>query len=1083
MLRACNGVGEGKEDLWHWDEPQDLACHADPAWRCAAEAVTLSCSKYEQYLYSSAGLHVKLQQLHTTLQALVRSTGASEVGAAAAAAGAPQGRGEPRRSPSSHSAVGRAVRLCDGQGRVASSTEQLRLCQLLLAAFERWGVRAHGGLSHCPDLGGAAWQTSSEAQGEERQLAEAVREAVLKLPPKQQLLHVSLPAAARATSTKYGGGEGEEEAGWEGEGSEQGGHNVLRPLLLRSARLLGLPPPRSLAGSSPEAHTTEPEAGSVGAGSGSDGSGTGGAQARRGVRSSSSRRAGWSRSSRSDRSKASGPNRERGRRAEVAPLVLDNTTVLQLLAQHPDAQLRQAVWQAGLLPRARAALALRTQQQQARRTIAAAAAAPSYAALHQRPWPPWCKHEGWGALGELALASGVTAEHQGQGGQGGQGGQQAAAGSCTSWQGQEQVGRQGGGVGGELRWPHRWRGSGKLSGSQQLLALLPQGPDPEQVRQLLREVASAERPAADAEVAAMEDALARQQGRAQGEAGQGQGPQGPEQGGLQAWDVAFSRGLLHKRVEYSQVEDHMSLRGVLQGFDGVLQQFLGLRLRPLHWPEDRLPPQPAQDLASHPTPDASLTAAAAGQQVDSSSADWQPLVWSPHVVALLLEVEAEGQHPQPSTQPQPAPHPQPYPLTGDGEHEVVGVLYLDLDGSGYGARQLRRTRLWGEPATPTSPSEHLHPAPWPAEPGTTSSPTGALPMSLVPAPGPPLLRSLTRAESRRLAPLLHGLPQVSLGLSAPWQGGRAGRLPALWELLHELGHGLHLLMAGRRCCWGQGGALGLPLELLEVPSTLCEHLLTCPASLSAICRYDPTASDPERLGWPMTLGSQDTAGTQSEARQPPLMPLHLATGLAHQFWLQHHSGLACQEQVLLALADQELNMEQAAGPQPGQGRWQGPQVEGHNSTGPGASSATAVLDQVWRCESSLNHLAVTDKLLSMLSVASHHQASFWCYVYASVLASAWWQWLMAPHPVRQPAGVPRLAIGPGCGGLKHRSHWSGASGGRSATLRESGRLLRRQLLEGACSSQADGLEQRSWWAEGGEEARDAALDTGTGTGR
>ncbi|GFH16535.1 NDK domain-containing protein, partial [Haematococcus lacustris] len=92
---------------------------------------------------------------------------------------------------------------------------------------------------------------------------------------------------------------------------------------------------------------------------------------------------------------------------------------------------------------------------------------------------------------------------------------------------------------------------------------------------------------------------------------------------------------------------------------------------------------------------------------------------------------------------------------------------------------------------------------------------------------------------------LRGVLQVSLGLSAPWQGGRAGRLPALWELLHELGHGLHLLMAGHRCCWGQGGALGLPLELLEVPSTLCEHLLTCPTSLSAICRYDPTASDPE----------------------------------------------------------------------------------------------------------------------------------------------------------------------------------------------------------------------------------------------
>ncbi|KAJ9529805.1 hypothetical protein QJQ45_022228, partial [Haematococcus lacustris] len=229
------------------------ACHANPAWRCAAEAVTLSCSKYEQYLYSSAGLHAKLQQVHTTLQALVRSTGASEAGAAApAAAGAPQEQGQPRGSPSSHPAAGRAVRLCDGQGRLASSTEQLRLCQLLLAAFKRWGMRAHGGLPNCPDLGGAARQTSSEDQGKERQLAEAVREALLKLPPKQQLLQVSLPAAARATSTKYGGGEGEEEAG--------------------------------LAGSSPEAHTTEPEAGSVGAGSGgsgSDGSGTGGAQARR----------------------------------------------------------------------------------------------------------------------------------------------------------------------------------------------------------------------------------------------------------------------------------------------------------------------------------------------------------------------------------------------------------------------------------------------------------------------------------------------------------------------------------------------------------------------------------------------------------------------------------------------------------------------------------------------------------------------------------------------------------------------------------------------------------------------------------
>jgi hypothetical protein len=45
---------------------------------------------------------------------------------------------------------------------------------------------------------------------------------------------------------------------------------------------------------------------------------------------------------------------------------------------------------------------------------------------------------------------------------------------------------------------------------------------------------------------------------------------------------------------------------------------------------------------------------------------------------------------------------------------------------------------------------------------------------------------------------------VSLGLSWRWEGGHAEALPALWELLHEAGHGLHLLLSSQ----GGGGGSG-----------------------------------------------------------------------------------------------------------------------------------------------------------------------------------------------------------------------------------------------------------------------------------
>ncbi len=86
------------------------------------------------------------------------------------------------------------------------------------------------------------------------------------------------------------------------------------------------------------------------------------------------------------------------------------------------------------------------------------------------------------------------------------------------------------------------------------------------------------------------------------------------------------------------------------------------------------------------------------------------------------------------------------------------------------------------------------------------------------------------------------LPSVSLGLMWRWPGGRAEGLPALFELLHEVGHGLHLILSnsgggpaeeedGNRNCFKHFGGIHLPLDFLEVPSTLMEQMAMHPACL------------------------------------------------------------------------------------------------------------------------------------------------------------------------------------------------------------------------------------------------------------
>ena len=153
-----------------------------------------------------------------------------------------------------------------------------------------------------------------------------------------------------------------------------------------------------------------------------------------------------------------------------------------------------------------------------------------------------------------------------------------------------------------------------------------------------------------------------------------------------------------------------------------------------------------------------------------------------------------------------------------------GVLYVD-PGGGYGARQLHFS---------SSSSSRSH-----STGDTPSQQQVALPIDL---------------------------PAVSLGLMWRWPGGMADGLPALWELLHELGHGVHLLLSSQRQphsptqsdtgiagSTGRGnaatpdgesdgeigtrsdfkhfGGLHLPLDILEVPSTFMEKLAMHPATL------------------------------------------------------------------------------------------------------------------------------------------------------------------------------------------------------------------------------------------------------------
>ena len=219
------------------------------------------------------------------------------------------------------------------------------------------------------------------------------------------------------------------------------------------------------------------------------------------------------------------------------------------------------------------------------------------------------------------------------------------------------------------------------------------------------------------------------------------------------------------------------------------------------------------------------------------------------------------------------------------ETGAQGTLYLD-PGGGYGARQLHFSRSGLQDSANS----------------TTS----------------------TRSEGIEV-------PCVSLGLRWRWPHGAADGLPALWELLHECGHALHLLLsssartdtraragnsdssfssddvgsvAGGACdsgsvtgpVWKHFSGLHLPLDLLEVPSTLMEQLAMHPRTLAVILGVQESTHGNSVVLEQGAMSAQET-GTQGQDEGGGRLSYGVVCQLAEQYRAQHYNALGFQEQV------------------------------------------------------------------------------------------------------------------------------------------------------------------------------------------
>ncbi|KAF5842728.1 hypothetical protein DUNSADRAFT_5496 [Dunaliella salina] len=677
--------------------------HASHEWRAAAAQVHSACHKYEQYVLRNRGLYSKVMEAERKLIKAQASTAGDDPGNKRREKVGAGNHGvqhmssfQPGSSISSSTLEHSAAHL-KGELRahgVQHDLEQehlsgealLHLAQTLLHLFERRGAAvqdefstSHFALAHVPDTEDPVWQECMNVVQAERKLASGVRVCVAgaSSSPVLPLIYVDWgdgdlsPGCPRAQ-------EGDDDDDHDDDARPPWADDpILLPLLRRTPKLHAY-----IAGDSSR-----------------------------------------SRSSNSSSSSSSSSDRDAGARSWGAVLLLDSVATSQVLCHHPNACLRQAVYEAGLESRMETALHLRSQMAAARAAIARANRAPSYAHLmvetrqqqqhkqqqQEQQQPQQQSHlESQNLpqafLGDLDAAAGML------------------DGSST---------------------PKR-SAHGRVEGSKRLLDAC----------------AHAVRGAADQQVRHMAATMGPMCAT---------GAQPQEAAGvarLPAWDVSYTQQRLLQSqgldVQYEHVQAYMSLHGIIEGLGDVLRKSMGIKLRFLNTTSDLGGEVPAES---------------------SLAAD----LWDAGVIRLVLESWGGGNA---------GPH-------ADALSVPLGVCYLH-PGGGYGTRQLRFARQ-----APSSLSSHYRRA----------------------TEGPNVPCGVEYPET-----CWDQLPVVSVGLQQPWRRGYAGKLAAVMELLHELGHAVHLIASSHTAPYKLFGGLHSLLEVLEVPSILFERFAMDPRSLRAICR-------------------------------------------------------------------------------------------------------------------------------------------------------------------------------------------------------------------------------------------------------
>ncbi|GLI69853.1 hypothetical protein VaNZ11_014570 [Volvox africanus] len=442
---------------------------------------------------------------------------------------------------------------------------------------------------------------------------------------------------------------------------------------------------------------------------------------------------------------------------------------------------------------------------------------------------------------------------------------------------------------------------------------------------------------------------------------------GPELGlGLAPWDVDYAQGLLMRRrrlpPDFSEMEPYMHLDNVLYGLSDVLYDLMRVRLEVN---------RAAGSADTHDVHDREFSLAE---------------VWDPRVVRVTVWTE----------------------------RCFAGTVYLDF-GTGYGTRQLRF------PAGVLAPSAG----------DAAASPQEVMGFTQAAAGKEERgdrydVRSEVSSSSRSVGvpgdsgdvPPYASTPAVAIGLQCELRDGCAGSPSALHELLHEMGHALHLILSSApkplysgSAAFVHCGGLQLPLDLLEVPSSLLQMLAYDPAVLARICRQRPAR--PPRRSTPevcregaVSHDVKDTASVRTIGEAVPAsaapmqwtgltndegyMPRELCDRVAAWLAAEHCGAVAILHKVLASLVDQVLHSEAVTAPD-SNGRKPQMRVD-----------VVSVWQAVRQAYGVVPGCTATLKELAALPALAHHQATFHCYLIGLMAASA----LRQAHPLELSPGWP-----------------------------------------------------------------------------